>query len=205
MRLAIIVPFSRPGLLGSVRENVARQSRQPDLVVLARNGRAAGCSAPSWWITAESEPHWSDAKNAGIDAAIAAGGTHAAVFDDDDWYGPGYLDETVHALQAADVVGCDSYRVRTTDGRLWSTAGRGIHGPTLAFRLNQHTPRYERIRREEAMFVIDALDRGMRVASRSTDQFIYQRSVDSAYSATDAELVDALGLIRLDVDVRELT
>lgn len=137
----MVVPFSRPKHLQNTIDNFVRQKFSNKKLILVENGPAIGACKkigfePDLLLT--SEPHQAHAKNAGLAAIRERGGGFWATFDDDDYYGPGYLEEMVEASAYAEVVGKADFFVRMARGTLRSFQSIGceqyvnfIHGPTI--------------------------------------------------------------------------
>jgi hypothetical protein len=93
-KIWVVVPFSRPEHLARVLGNFSRQRFPGKRLILVENGRALG-SVPrdTLAFVLSSAPHISHAKNEALEFVKRHGGGFFTVMDDDDWYGPSYLDE----------------------------------------------------------------------------------------------------------------
>jgi hypothetical protein len=103
----IICPFSKPEYAQNLIDGIRRQRRQGSRVVVVENGPAVG-SFPRMEgaVILRSDAHQSAAKNVGLDWVRMGGGGRWSVFDCDDYYGPGYLDDQMTALDGgADTAG----------------------------------------------------------------------------------------------------
>lgn len=104
----VIVPFSRPEHYERTLENFRRQRFPGKILYLVENGAALGTAEREGLTGATvlaSEAHPSSAKNVALEYIRRAGGGFFTTFDDDDWYGPGYLDELAGHAKSATVVG----------------------------------------------------------------------------------------------------
>lgn len=101
MKIAVVIPFSKPRESDNVRANLARQLRAPDAVFIVENGPGLGAFAegrPPGAHILTSKAHQSAAKMAGWAAVDQLAADDAepwwiAIFDCDDYYGPRYLAE----------------------------------------------------------------------------------------------------------------
>lgn len=108
-KIWVVVPHSRPEHLRRAIENFERQRFPGKRLLIAANGAAsddqhwinAGC--PRDWI--QTREHQSIAKNEAIAFIKKQGGGFFATMDDDDWYGPGYLDELAGYAKSYDALG----------------------------------------------------------------------------------------------------
>ena len=97
--LTVIASVSRPERIANVCENFQRQ-REPARLVLVLNGAARDVRAPwSHQILRCDGGTPARARNAGLEWAKANGPGIIAFWDDDDYYGPGYLTEIADALR----------------------------------------------------------------------------------------------------------
>ncbi len=103
----VVVPFSRPERYHDMLGNFLRQRFPGKKLLVVENGRSENSGLPhaygSHWIT--SGPHQSLAKNEAIAFIKKQGGGFFATMDDDDWYGPGYLDELAGYAKSYDALG----------------------------------------------------------------------------------------------------
>lgn len=109
-KIWVMVPFSRPEHLARVRQNFERQAFPGKRLLLAVNGPALAAlpgllNVPSYATTIESRDHQSHAKNTALAFIRKQGGGFFTTMDDDDWYGPHYLDELAGYAKSFDVVG----------------------------------------------------------------------------------------------------
>lgn len=147
-----VCPFSRPEFLGNVIENFERQTCSEKRLILVENGDAIGaCEAQGFVpdILLTSQRHQSHAKNAGLDWITSNGGGWFSTFDDDDYYGPKYLEEVLECSEKGDIVGKSNHFVVGIDGHLRyfdlgiaSQYGLEAHGATLSARA-ELCPRFQ--------------------------------------------------------------
>jgi len=116
-KIWVVVPFSRPEHWERVLGNFSRQRFPGKRLIVVGNGRAGNAGALSLgnahWIT--SAPHISHAKNEALEWIKRHGGGFFATMDDDDWYGPGYLDEIAGLARSADAFGKQRHFVSLGD------------------------------------------------------------------------------------------
>lgn len=93
-----------------------RRQRLPLRPLIVANGRAQGIREIPGCTVVTSTAHQSAAKNEGLEYARRHGGGFFAIFDDDDWYGPGYLAELAENAHRATVVGKRRHFVHLSDG-----------------------------------------------------------------------------------------
>ncbi len=122
--LWVIVPFRRRAHLPRVLENFSRQRFSEKRLLLIENGAAIGAAkalgtcVPT--MVLESREHQSIAKNEALAYIRKQGGGFFTTMDDDDWYGPGYLDELAGYARSYEAI-----------GKLWHfvSLGEGIGDP----------------------------------------------------------------------------
>lgn len=138
-----IVPFSRPQNLNWVIDGFKSQTYTDKKLIIVENGPAVGACKkagiqPDVLLT--SKKHQSYAKN---EALLWLKKNHPkdwwATWDDDDYYGPQYLQELADNTSKADIIGKASSFMKLTDDRLYMLTrwNQGeaeqpfIHGPTV--------------------------------------------------------------------------
>lgn len=166
-----IVPFTREHLMGSVVANVARQTVADSRLLIVRDGEGQTRVNGSVTELYSGELGIAAALNAGLAYARVHGrhGDQFAKFDDDDWYGPRYLERVPPGYSA-----CGSWWVRTEEGRFWFVEPeRGLHGSTLAGPLDG--PEFPHVDRwgEDTRWIA-AVGRE-RFARRPAGHYCYQR------------------------------
>lgn len=116
-KIWVIVPFSRPEHLVRVMGNFARQTFPGRRLLIVENGAALG-SVPSHTpcFVLSSAPHQSHAKNEALAFIKRHGGGFFTTMDDDDWYGPGYLDELAGYAKSYDALGKQWHFVSLGEG-----------------------------------------------------------------------------------------
>lgn len=103
LRHFVVVPFSKAEWQARTLANLERTGARD--VVIVENGSGVGLSWPMAFRLIKSEPHQSKAKNAGIECVRRLGGGLVSIFDCDDYYGPGYLEESAQTWRAGWIVG----------------------------------------------------------------------------------------------------
>ncbi len=115
--IGVIVPFTRPKFAENVLANFGRQTFQDKVLVIVENGRGLGTFNAGTIV--RSDPDRSSARNAGIQKVREMGIGYWAIMEDDDWYGPDYLQEVWDARDKADVTGKWCYQIQRPDGELY--------------------------------------------------------------------------------------
>lgn len=204
MNLAVICPLGRDNA-AIVERNFERQSFADARLVVVENGPGLGsCERHGLkpWRVLTSGRHQSLAKNAGLECLLEDGwATHWTTFDDDDWYGPAYLQEVADAFSAGHQAVCKSNSfMRLDDGRLLfqSMLGEncvvpGGQGPTLGSRLWSDMPRFSDAQRwgEDWQWCVDLDALGMQFWATSRHHFCYERSepLTHTFPLTDEQLL----------------
>lgn len=117
----VVVPHSRPEFLRRAEDNFARQRFPGKRLLIVANGAAAsdehwiaaGCPRASWITSRE---HVALAKNEALAHIRKQGGGFFTVMDDDDWYGPDYLDELAGYAKSYDAIGKQWHFVSLGEG-----------------------------------------------------------------------------------------
>jgi glycosyltransferase involved in cell wall biosynthesis len=146
-----IVPFSRPKYIHRIFESFKAQTYFNKKLVIVENGKGIGtCKAHNLQpdLLLSSGPHQSWAKNEGILKlrALGYGNDFWSTWDDDDYYGPKFLEELAANVHKADVIGKAKSFIKLTDGRLYLIAkppenslvtSAIIHGPTITAKVGE--------------------------------------------------------------------
>jgi len=194
----LIVPFSRPHMADNVRQNWARQHDKDARLIIVENG-AALCS---WGSPGNSEtviryrgaPHQSFAKNEGL--ASLSPGDLVAIWDDDDYYGPGYIGRMADAFAlGADVIGQREFAIEDASsdyfiGRTWH-----FHGPTIGFRVPKAAIEFAPCRGEEVLFLEELKELGYVEHELPAEpvEFVYNLTRNSASRTSESMMLRNLG------------
>lgn len=194
--IAVIVPFTRPAFIDDVVANFCHQLYKDRILVVVENGAGVGawggpCHKPHVLLSRPDVHNKSDALNVGMGAAREAGADYFAVFDDDDWYSPGYLDEVARCAQY-DVTGIERYVYQDPSGAQWvNPEGRedcvvkgGLHGGTLAGRIDVAPAFFPVNYCEEILWCRDAVRAGLSMYARRAHDFVYRRFGDVGHRHT---------------------
>jgi glycosyltransferase involved in cell wall biosynthesis len=100
MNVNIIIPFSKPAHKATVVNNLMRQTRKADRVVVVENGCDVWSNGEYGADVITSAKHQSKARNAGIDYLLSMGETFAFCWDCDDYYANDYLEVAVREVLA---------------------------------------------------------------------------------------------------------
>lgn len=191
-----------PRWSANVLENFQRQEYRDKRLVLVENGAGIGASRilhlgpRCTLLTSDTGPA------APLNAALAWLRAHAspgdwfAKCDADDYYGPGYLDSLLPAIDVhADYAGRSSLYIKTTENRLWYVEGKPeihiCHGPTIAGRISMALD-FPVVADwgEDAEWCIDMYRAGASPHVLAPEHFCYQRWSDYEHTwpCTDLEL-----------------
>lgn len=133
--ITVIAPHARPEFSANLLANFRRQRGVDARLLVVENGAAWGTTQTGEGVEVTwSGSHQADAMNTGLAWLIANGGGPWARFDDDDWYSPDYLSETLALLGRAEVVGKPWGFVMLDDGLYRFSGGKHFTGGTLAAR-----------------------------------------------------------------------
>jgi hypothetical protein len=190
-------------MLTNVLENFGRQTFLNKKLVIVENGPAVGACkeaniSPDILLT--SDAHQSCAKNTGLHEVRKRGGGYCTTYDDDDYYGPRYLEELMEHAGEEDVVGKTSFFMRMSNGNLRlyldhrenSAVDDVVLGPTISYWAEdavefKNTGDWG----EDGRFVTDMLNRGAGVYTTSRWNFVAQRRSDvqsHSWTATDDQI-----------------
>jgi len=145
-----VVPFSRPKYAKAIFERFAKQTYADKRLVIVENGAGVGACkklglSPDLLLTSGKHQSW--AKNEAILKLRALGhsGDYWSTWDDDDYYGPRYLEELAANLHKGDVIGKSRSYIKLSDDHLYLmtsppqndvvTQSWVIHGPTITARI----------------------------------------------------------------------
>lgn len=190
--VTVVVPLSRPHRAMASLEAYCRQRYDgPRRLVVVENGDAIGSikplrHVPNLHVMSSDHSH-SAARNAGLDWARANGGGSWAMMDDDDYYGPGYLEgQAVAALHSgAEVVGKawhyvmwpdGLYRIRSHREHCWDEVG--LTGGTLFGLSCDGLPRFEERVDDDLAWCAAARAVGLRTWASGRHGYCYDRSRD---------------------------
>jgi glycosyltransferase involved in cell wall biosynthesis len=219
--VSVVLPTRRPGLLAAAVGMVRAQAHPRVELVVALHGVAraalpagAARALAAADVVVDAPAAWSLGRCLN-EAARAARGDVLAKVDDDDLYGPSYLDEAVAALEAGrgDVVGKTEmyvYLARSRELLLWHPGASRLHqdhvaGGTLLFpRALGERPGFRDVNRsEDTLFLDDCQRLGRRVYATSRRHFV-RRRLDGeghhTWDATDELFRPASVVVRRDIE-----
>ncbi len=180
--ITVIAPHARPRFASNLLSNFRRQEDVEARLLVVENGPAIGASWPSDVSVIRASAHQADAMNAGLAWITSAGYGPWARFDDDDYYGPGYLASVVGALELAPVVGKTWGFVMFDDG-LYRFAGTEhgacdvLTGGTLAARSADVAP-FQRRPDDDVQWCRDMRARGASLWASSHRDYCYDRRAE---------------------------
>ena len=212
----VIVPFSRPNMLENVINNFTQQKFINKKLIIVENGSAVNyCKLQSFSpdILLVSGNHQSIAKNLALEEIRKRGGGYCTIFDDDDYYGPEYLNEIVENSSKAEMVGKTDCFIRLSDGNLnlclgnlENTYTNGLNGQTISC-WAEDAVEYDTsaVWCEDNIFIQEMMDKGGRAYSVSRWHFAIQRAEmnQHTWKATDDQVINMMFLSRnFDVEIR---
>ena len=214
-KINVIVPFSRPAMLDNVINNFLRQHYSNKRLILVENGPAIGaCIKKGVYpdLLLQSEPHQSFAKNTALEELRKIGGFWTT-FDDDDYYGPSYLEELAEFSNKATIIGKFSHFMLTTENalRLYLSSRenrltRFVHGPTISAWAEDSVDFKDTGRWGEDNDWIDRMTlKGALVYATSRWNFVFQRSKHQhTWLINDSQITQTLFKVcGADLEVRE--
>lgn len=204
MHFFVVVPYSRPRFAKTVWDNFQRQTWPNKTLVVVENGPAVGTWRYPSTIVLRSAAHQSHAKNEALRQLRSQGGAYVSIFDDDDYYGPKYLEEiaTEGALPNFEIVGKVPHFVYEPRGlfliqpefqhlqRDW------VRGGSMTFHTNK-VGNFPVEESEDVKFCTQVLDKGGHIYSNSIHHCCYMRD-QSDHTYTD-NVVDVFRKHRMPV------
>lgn len=211
-RIAIICPMGRDNV-GNLAENLERQVFKNFAPIVIENGPGVGsCERykdKCGWkpaIVLQSGKHPGIAKNAGLKVARDAGFDRWATFDDDDYYGPLYLEELHSAFQAGHrVVGkCANFTALSTGEVILldhddsicrhNMAVDCLNGPTISAKFWDKMPMFDERMPwgEDVNWCDDVVRQGIPIWATSIFNWCYMRHSKShlhTYPMDDEQLL----------------
>lgn len=190
-------------MLPNVVRNFERQRYPHKRLIIVENGGAIGACAFQRVVpnaVLESSAHQSLAKNTGLQHLIETGAEHWATFDDDDYYGPGYLESIADGFRRGfEVVGKSSIFLSYSDGRMHFLEQNGemkrvpmINGPTISSVVQPDMPMFPVMDwGEDNAWIELAHKKGWRIWAADRYDFCYRRhgaEFGHTYEITDAGL-----------------
>jgi glycosyltransferase involved in cell wall biosynthesis len=183
----VIAALSRPERVPDVMGAFFRQDYSGTRhLLMVENGRAIGSVPAADGVSVIRSPASSgEARNHGLAWARGVGGAAWAFFDDDDYYGPGYLTEQISALTTtgANVVGKawqyvmypdGLYRIQSPRENCWDEIG--LTGGSLCGLSPFGLPEFE-VRSDDDLAWCSAVrSAGMRTWATSRYNYCYDRS-----------------------------
>ncbi len=179
--ITVIVPHARPQYASNLLANFRRQRGIEAQLLVVENGDAVGSVSSEDATVICSGNHQSDAMNTGLAWLRANGGGAWARFDDDDWYGPGYLASVEVSLQGSGlIVSGMPWRFVMLDDGLHQFQGTGeFTGGSLAASNADVLP-FERCRDDDIRWSRNMRAQGHRFVQRSPQGYCYDRTTRAA-------------------------
>lgn len=125
MKIVTITATRRHKMWGNIVRGLTAQTRPPDSAIVLLHGIPASLvglpslSIPGIVKSVDASLRLGQILNHGMELGAAAGADLYCIWDDDDWYGPGYLAQVEAAYQKhsdAWLIGKHAYRTRWVDG-----------------------------------------------------------------------------------------
>ncbi len=189
--ITVIVPINRRADIKNVLINFKRQEFAGKRLLVVENGEAVGACAsiglePDTLL--QSEENVSVARNTALDHIRKNGGGFVSMWDSDDYYGPGYLDEVAGLVGTAEVIGKSRHFVKYDNLLylfLWKLPGRFVqwaNGPTLSFQADEipHYPIQDGAA-EEVVWQKYITTRGGKIYNSSIYHHCYYRVSDASH------------------------
>lgn len=177
-RIAIVVPCSRPHLLPRVMAMAEWQTNQDHLLIPIEGDARPGI-----------------ARNAGMAEARRLGFQLVSFWDDDDFYGPGFLEEQLANWRPGRVVGKTFGFVAFNLGVVYFTLPKGgpsnhlLIGGSIMGSLDELPDWTDLPIAEDGRFTADCRRRGLETYVLSGRHFVYSRlgsNMEHTYKAKDA-------------------
>lgn len=195
MTLFVIVPLSRPTYLSKVLGHLKFQTFKDWRLILVENGNGVGSSSgielPEGTVVLSSKSGMASyPRNVGMEWVKSNGGGFLTFMDDDDYYGPMYLEETWGVMQKNPkaLVGKSLRWVRFEDGLhyclndddlgtkyYFNYDQLGLTGGACGGHSSQMKPFPLLSKNEDYIWGTEAKARGVRVINIGPKHFIYNR------------------------------
>ncbi|HTM56694.1 MAG TPA: glycosyltransferase family A protein [Pirellulales bacterium] len=203
MRITVIVPLSRPELWPNVLHLFRQQTYFDKRLWVVFNGRALGATALAQGVADRlltSRPNCAIARNTALSELRAEGGGYFALWDDDDYYGPGYLSDVASDAARAEVTGKQTHFVSYAERYLFfyyperaSRMTRAAQGGTLAGRAEDALDFPEMRRGEDLAWCEQMRAKGARIYNRGLYHYRYCLGGDAAHAhATGVQSVTSV-------------
>jgi glycosyltransferase involved in cell wall biosynthesis len=191
-----ICAFSRPQFVKNVIRNFRRQTCKDKKLIVVENGGALGeCARVGFEpdVLLRSEPHQSYAKNEALKWIRRHGGGWFSTFDDDDYYGPHYLQEVVDSRGTSDIVAKHDHFYRGIDDRLrlfesgcHNQAHQEGHGATISARADD-CPDFQNtgIIGEDHRWISDYQEKGAKLWLTSPYHYMVVRHANNTWQIRD--------------------
>jgi hypothetical protein len=181
-----IIPFSRPGCMKNVVENVKRQTFKEKKVLVVENGDAVHTfpeSEADFVLRPPCVESAAGAKNAALEFLKEKfGNVFWTTMDDDDYYGPKYMEELVENSDKGDIIGKNSTFMETWDGRMIhldnfreNARVKKVWGYTISSWTEKVSAFPEKECGEDNSMLEQATRRGLQVYSTSTYHAMFSR------------------------------
>lgn len=183
----VVVPLGRATMLPNVVGNFERQRYPHKKLVVVENGAGLGACRKHGFqpdLVLDSDAHQSAAKNVALETLIDMGARYWATMDDDDYYGPAYLEGIADGFRRGfEVVGKASIFLRFSDGRMHLLEQAGelkevpqVNGPTISSVVRQDMPRFPVMGwGEDNAWLEAAREKGWRIWAADHFAFCYCR------------------------------
>jgi hypothetical protein len=198
----VVVPFARPEMLGNVIRNFQRQTALARLC-LVENGPAVGACeraglVPDLLLT--SEAHQATAKNTALEEIRKRGGGLVALWDDDDRYGCGFLEELLEHRRRANVVGKRRHLIRMSRGLYLfdehnaNAPSTWLHGPTCLVRAEECVDFPRVTPNDDGEWCRDMARAGATFYATSVWNYVYERTgTQHVWKASDVVVRHHMG------------
>lgn len=194
----IVVPFSRPHFIQNVVDNIERQTVKDKIVIVVENGPAVGTYPQDKAdVILKSSPSPGAAKNKAIKYINENyGNKFWTTYDDDDYYGPKYLEELIQNSDKAEVIGKISTFMHASDGSMIqidntmeSCYVNSIWGYSISSWTHE-CPQFSKGKcGEDNIWIRKAITQGWKIYATSTHNSMFSRHTGKhAWNTTDEEI-----------------
>jgi hypothetical protein len=183
----VIVPFFRPHYKDNVLSNIRTQTILDKKILIVENGDAIGTfNKSSEYTILSSDKHCAYAKNTALDFIKRNGGGFWTTFDDDDYYGPTYLEELDKAKNKANVIGKENFFINFGN-ELYSISGfpennltqnAHIYGSTISA-WAEESVYFEPIMDDDFGFINNMKQKGATVYSTTKYNYCFNRHTEN--------------------------
>jgi len=201
-----VVPFSRPDTLPAIIENFKEQTFPGKKLAIVENGEGVGtCKIHNFEpdVLLTSNAHQAYAKNEALHYIQKHGGGIWTTWDDDDYYGPRYLEEVAHNFDSnINILGKTQIFILNGQNKLWLASDYEeyapvtmVYGPTITGRSEESCDFKNSEWGEDNEWVADMIAAGAKAKTTSRYHFMYNRSKppgEHVFPITDYQILQCM-------------